>query len=390
MNGICSTINISTITSGNSALNRQYMLLRLRGHQALVLLSIVLVLFNGCAQPPSFFIKNNDPNLAYAGRIGTGADASVFYWPGSSVTMDFEGTQVRALLKDDSCNDYFYAIIDSATQVRFRLDTMKHSYILASGLSPGRHSVQLFKLTDVLWGKTWFYGFILTQGDKVLSPPPPPVRKIEFYGNSVTTGCSVEMAPGEDSGDGIYCNNYLSYAAITARHYNAGFHCISMSGIGLMAGWVPVIMPELYNRVDPDGPAGKWDFSKFTPAIVVIDLLQNDTWLVNMPDNPQFKIRFGTKKPGETYIVNAYKNFVETIRSKYPAASIICTLGNTDATKEGSPWPGYIVKAVGLINDPNIYTHFFPFKNTPGHPKIKEQQAMAQSLISFIDERVKW
>ena len=109
-----------------------------------------------------------------------------------------------------------------------------------------------------------------------------------------------------------------------------------------------------------------------------------------MPDNEQFKYRFGTKAPDEKSIIISYKNFVTTIRNKYPNANIICALGSMDATREGSPWPGYIMKAIGQLNDPKIYTHFFKFKNTDGHPKIAEQKAMANSLIEFIENNIKW
>jgi hypothetical protein len=61
-----------------------------------------------------------------------------------------------------------------------------------------------------------------------------------------------------------------------------------------------------------------------------------------------------------------------------------------DATKAGSTWPGYIQKAIGNIKDTKIITHFFEYKNTPGHPNINEQHAMAKSLIECIDNNVKW
>jgi hypothetical protein len=61
-----------------------------------------------------------------------------------------------------------------------------------------------------------------------------------------------------------------------------------------------------------------------------------------------------------------------------------------DATKPGAPWPGYIEKAVAGLNDKNVYTHFIPYKNTNGHPSIKEQQAMADDLIAFMDKNIKW
>ncbi len=129
---------------------------------------------------------------------------------------------------------------------------------------------------------------------------------------------------------------------------------------------------------------------KSTPDVVVVNLFQNDSWLINTPDHEEFKHRFGNKAPEKSYIIEAYKNFVKTIRNKYPNANIICALGNMDATKIGSLWPGYIQQAVGEINDPKIYTHFFEFKNTGGHPRINEQKAMANSLIQFIKRKIKW
>ena len=58
-----------------------------------------------------------------------------------------------------------------------------------------------------------------------------------------------------------------------------------------------------------------------------------------------------------------------------------------DATKAGSKWPGYIDAAVASLKDKNVTTHFFPYKATPGHPKLKEQQAMADALIAFIEKK---
>ena len=69
---------------------------------------------------------------------------------------------------------------------------------------------------------------------------------------------------------------------------------------------------------------------------------------------------------------------------------MICMLGNMDATREGSVWPDYVKRAVTELNDPKIYTLFVPYKNTPGHPTIAEQQEMANILIQFIDENIDW
>ncbi len=50
----------------------------------------------------------------------------------------------------------------------------------------------------------------------------------------------------------------------------------------------------------------------------------------------------------------------------------------------------YITSAVNQLNDKNIKTHFFPYKNTNGHPSKAEQQAMADDLISYIEKNIKW
>ena len=109
-----------------------------------------------------------------------------------------------------------------------------------------------------------------------------------------------------------------------------------------------------------------------------------------IPKNAEFKRQFGNQKPNEDFIIKSYANFVKNIRTKYPSSSIICVLGNMDATKEGSKWPEYVKKAVENLQDKKIYTHFFKYKNTAGHPNVSEQKDMANSLIAFINEKIKW
>jgi len=212
---------------------------------------------------------------------------------------------------------------------------------------------------------------------------------MEFYGNSITVGSAIEDREG-NSGRGTLTNNYLSYGALTARHFNAGYSCISRSGIGLMVSWSTPIMPEIYYRLNPFDKDSQWDFSTGIPDIVVVNLMQNDAALFEMPEYDQFKKRFGDKAPGEDFIVAKYKEFIETLRSKYPSAHIICALGSMGAVKLGSPWPGYIKKAVTLLNDKKVYTLFFPYINVDRHPNVEEHKKMADQLIAFIESNIKW
>ena len=336
------------------------------------------------------FIKASDPHIRYEGRIARTDSTAELSWSATSVTINFSGTRISAILKDERSDNNYNIIIDGRVFNILHPDIFKKTYRLAYNLKPGKHTLELFKRTEWAMGKTWLYGFELYGENKVLPPSPPRKHKLEFYGNSITCGYADEDSTGMDRGTSPYENGYLSYAAITARHFDAELYNISKSGIGVTVSWFPLIMSEMYDRLDATDPYSKWNFSKYTPDVVVINLFQNDAWIVKLPDNEQFKARFGKTAPTEEFIVNAYSKLVKSIRAKYPDAKIICILGSMDATEAGSPWPGYIEKAVSGLKDANVYVHIIPYKNTKGHPSVREQQAMADDLIGFIHKRIGW
>ena len=353
---------------------------------------IILILFGtACQNENRRLIAFDDERIEYMGRVGMNERGfAEIYWPGSSIKIYFEGTGIKVLLKDEYGKNYFNVILDEDSISILKPDTVQKIYTLARGLSPGLHNIELYKRTEWNRGKTLFYGFKPGPKTKVLDPGSPKERSIEFYGNSITVGTAVEDYSGNDSGDSIYTNNYRSYANLTARHFNADYSCIARGGIGIMVSWYPLIMPEMYNCLNPEDEYSIWDFSKFTPEVVVVNLFQNDSWIVQMNDYEEFKHRFGTEAPEEKFIVDSYSGFLRLLRAKYPESHIICMLGNMDITREGSPWPDYVEKAVVGMEDNKIYTLFVPFKQTPGHPRIEEQAEMANKLIDFIEEKTTW
>jgi len=332
----------------------------------------------------------NDPHIHTMGRINRqGPDCAVLYWPGTSMTILFQGTKAEVHLKDERGKNYYDVVIDGKEPVLMRMDSLDQWYVLADSLSPGEHMLELFKRSEWTRGHTKFFGFRITGDAAIQEFPASAGRGIEFYGNSITAGYAVHDTIG-DHPDSTLTDNYVTYAAMTARHYGAEYSCIARSGIGILISWFPMIMPEMYDRLDPEDPDSKWDFSGFQPGIVVINLFQNDSWLVNMPEYLEFKHRFGDTPPTDRQIISGYKDFVRKIRKVYPKTHIICALGSMDATKEGSPWPGYVRQAVEEMNDPQIYTLFFPYIQKDGHPRVEDHRVMADTLIHFIDRNINW
>jgi len=356
-----------------------------------MLFLLALTLVFACSTRQELFVEYSNSQIAYFGRVDSLTNRGVdLYWPGTSIKLNFEGESIAASIEDENGENYYNVVIDSDSLFVLQPDTTKRYYPLASELPKGKHTIEIFKRTAWDRGKTSFYGFQIKGDARVLPKPLPSKRKMEFYGNSITVGSAVEDTSGKDLLDGAYTNNYLSYAAITARHYSAEYQCVCKGGIGITISWFPLTMPKMYDRLIPTDSNSKWNFSLYRPDIVVVNLFQNDSWLVNRPDRAEFKTNFGDKAPTDEYIINAYQQFVGDIRKQYPHANIICALGNMDATREGSKWMGYIKKAVANLNDKNIYTHFIPFKETPGHPSIKEQEEISNSLIQFIDKNIVW
>ncbi|KQS36784.1 GDSL-type esterase/lipase family protein [Pedobacter sp. Leaf194] len=333
-------------------------------------------------------VSSNNSQLQYMGRVLQTDSSTQFFWCGTSVTIKVKNTQnVKVLLSENIDLNYYNVVIDGKYLKKIKTLKGKKVYQLAEGLSAKPHSIELFKVTNTDERISNFYGFIVDQGATILKQKIKQPIKMEYFGDSITAGHGIEVPDGmPDNGLPEYFNNYLTYAAITSRCFQAQYHNTSKSGIGITVSWDRAIMPEIYDRLNPNDSLSKWDFSKYQPDIVVVNLFQNDYSLVNMPLHAQFKKRFGNVKPNEEFLIKAYIDFIVSLRNVYPKAKIICALGNMDVVKKDSPWPGYINSAVASLKDSKIYVKIFKIKNTTGHPRIQEQEAMADELIRFIKD----
>ena len=134
---------------------------------------------------------------------------ATLYWSGSSIKIKFIGTEIKALLKNQQNGNYYNIIIDDSINI-LEPSTIKQWYTLASGLANEEHTVEIFRRGE--WarcGKTYFYGFEVPGETNILSPEPSNMI-IEFYGNSIISGRSIEDPVGDSPG-GTFTNNYLSY-----------------------------------------------------------------------------------------------------------------------------------------------------------------------------------
>ncbi|MCS0627902.1 GDSL-type esterase/lipase family protein [Telluria mixta] len=335
-------------------------------------------------------IAPDDRKLLYTGRVDfTNPKAPVITWPSTSVAGNFTGTSLAVTLDDEKGKNYFNVFIDGpdGAPLILQADQGSKTYAVASGLAPGRHSFLITKRTEGEEGATVLRGLELADGGQLLPPPPRPVRRIEFFGDSITSGMGDEAPMNGRDDMGRDKNSYLSYAAVTARALDAELHMTSQSGIGVMISWFPFTMPDFYDQLSAVGNNDtRWDFTRWTPDVVVVNLLQNDSWLIGRDHKLQ-------PEPDEQARIAAYAAFVQRVRQLYPRAYIVCALGSMDATRAGSPWPGYVRTAVERMHaggDTRIDTLFFDYTGYTQHPRLKHHQDNAARLTAFIRRKMGW
>ena len=322
-----------------------------------------------------------DPALRYVGRFDTSKGDPGCEWTASSVVLKFQGTDLNAQMEDPGKN-YWEVEIDGSPAEKIALGTGSHLYKIASGLTSGEHLVRLVRATEAYNGHTQFHGFQLSQGG-VLLPAPVPMHRLEVIGDSISCGDSNEGVPNVNNPSNVAENGYFSYGAMTARNLGADYSCIAWSGRTM---WPKNTVPEIYDRIFPsDANSPMWDFSKWSPDAIVINLSGND---------------FGYGPVDQAAWDKAYENFIAVLRGHFPNAAIYCgtnvmLLGDKLAASKTAI--SQVVHDLNNAGDKNIRYLEFESEDQKnggvgghGHPSVKTDHIMAHKLTAQITMDLGW
>lgn len=342
--------------------------------------------------PNQKWIAANDPALQYMGRIDWEDPMNpVWVYACTSVRVRFTGSFIKAEVTNFRCCwDNFVGVIIDGEQTKLKLaESGRQVLTLAEDLAEGEHELLLFKRQDACH-MLQFHGLYVEERAVITAPAPLPRRNIEVYGDSVSAGEVSEAVEycglADPPHNGEYSNSYYSYSWCTARLLNAQLHDIAQGGVALLdeTGYFhgPDYqgMERVYNKIqynDQIVPDKVWDFSRYTPHVVVVAIGQND----NHPDDYMARDPHGEKAENwkEHYLA-----FIQKLRILYPKAHIILstTILNHDAA-----WDNSIDQVCRKLADPKIH-HFLYSNNgcgTHGHIRIPEAEKMAQELSAYIE-----
>jgi lysophospholipase L1-like esterase len=350
------------------------------------------------------------PRVRLVGRFDThDPSGPTCGWPGCRIIASFSGTEVKARL-DEHVDSWMEGgpsewdvVVDGVIQPKLVLDLGAHDYVLASGLAPKPHVIELYKRSETQNGYTQFLGYDFGEGT-LLPPPLAPTRRIEIVGDSAVAGFGIEGVglgpdcPGPDWA-ARWQNFHKSVGARLGEIFGADLDGTVYSGKGMVRNIFrsdPDTMPIIYPRANPVIAGSVFDFTQFVPDVIVVMLGGNDFAIGQDFDN-------GPTPVGE--FTQAMHDFVATLRSHAPLALVLLALspsvsddnppGHQSRTSVKQAFDAVAAQSVAA-GDKRVYSVAPPvavpseLTACNGHGTPAYHDRVAQQLAVVIREKIGW
>lgn len=270
-------------------------------------------------------VPPNDPNIFYMGRVACDPAGPAFAFPAVTVRVRFQGDALDLRLRDSgtgsaTSTNYYDVSIDGAEPTRLEAASGDQLYPLARDLAAGEHSAEIVKRVESGGnsGKGQLLGLRVRAGATLLPVAPKPLL-VEFVGDSITCGYGIEVStttPEMFPFTTINENANAAYGAVAARRLGAEYVAVAISGRGVYrnySGGAGELAPVYYEDTLPDdASAPPWDFARYTPDVVVVNLGTND---------------FSPPGPDHAAYQSAYSAFLKQIRAHHPEALLLAVVG---------------------------------------------------------------
>ncbi len=275
--------------------------------------------------------KLSEDNAKHLGRTYTDGDGTVWLsHSASALEFTFTGTKASVTVCEDivygAGSEPRFAIYVNDERVEDILLKEKEKTIdFYSTDSAKETKVRIIKLSEA--ANSIFGVKSVSANTTDLVPTAKNDLKIEFIGDSITCGYGVDDEVKENHFSTATEDATRAYAYKTAMNLGADYSLVSFSGHGIISGYSgdgkiqdQQLVPTFYGKVARNYSGSKivendWDFSRFTPDVIVINLGTNDNSYVKKD------------KAKEEEYKKGYIAFLKQIREKNPDAFILCTLG---------------------------------------------------------------
>jgi len=275
--------------------------------------------------------KMTEDNAKHIGRTYTDSDGTVWLsHSASALEFTFTGTKASVTVCEDivysAGNEPRFAVYVNDERVEDVLLKEKEKTIDFYSADKAKETkVKIIKLSEA--ANSIFGVKSVSANTTNLVPTAKKALKIEFIGDSITCGYGVDDEVKENHFSTATEDATRAYAYKTAMNLDADYSLVSFSGHGIISGYTSTnvkqsdqIVSKYYEDVARNYSGSKivqndWDFSRFTPDIIVINLGTNDNSYVKKDKEKEKEYEAG------------YIEFLKQVRAKNPDAYIVCTLG---------------------------------------------------------------
>ena len=228
-----------------------------------------------------------DARIKIMGRAAQSEDGIDFFWTASGFEANANGSELWAQINSDydKFEVWISVWLNGIQSARLMLNKGQNDICLFRNMpSASIKNVRVYKETQAM-GDDAKHRFLLkslsTDGD--LLPVTPQPLRIEFIGDSITSGEGTVGAKGETDWTSIFFGATKTWAFKLASSLGADFNVISQSGWGVVCGYdgnLSHALPKYYGEVcsvaNRFGGEREWDFSNFEPDWVIVNLGTND------------------------------------------------------------------------------------------------------------------
>ena len=298
--------------------------------------------------------------LRILGRTSLLPDGSLpLFWTASGIELSIRAPQLilRCRAGFTLFEPWLDVVIDGVRTQRRMLQAgeqelcIYRSVRLEEGEQPPVRHVQILRDTPSMpEDEENFLQLLSLSFEGELLPLPEPSLRLEFIGDSLTSGEGCCGAPEHMEWDSGCFDAVDNYTFLTVRKLGARAHVLSQSGWGVYCsylGEVACSLPPYYHQVcglrkgplaERLGAQKSWDFSRYQPDAIIVNLGTNDVGSFSK-DTRELLARQGKEAPmvlaedGSMRedclekITDAVFGFLGTLRRYNPHAQIIWAYG---------------------------------------------------------------
>lgn len=328
------------------------------------------------ARPEAATLTAASDSVLWSGRTAVTADGGVrFNFPGVTARLVFTGDSLVMATTPGSGN--WLVEVDNYPPGKVCYTPADSVITLATGMGEGPHAA---RITYIIEGYEHHPEVRSFTAGGFLDAPRREKLKIEFIGNSITCGYGTEGNGPDDHFSYDTENHAFSFAHLTGRLLEADVNVVARSGIGVYRNYngprkgnSEGTMPQEYEHTMLYVDSVPWDFSRFRPDIICINLGTNDLSTSN------YDLALYEKAMGR---------FVDRVRELNPGARIVLLTGSM-MTGETLYDARHALNEVALKRPGVMRFDMTPEDGSLGygsdyHPSFRRSIVMARELSDFL------